>query len=73
MLIKLVDTNTLQKVFKQYKMLDSLKCLVEELTEIVMCLIFFCVVTSFPLIDCKFFRLSRPSYYLGRRTKNEAE
>lgn len=52
MLFKLVDTITLQKVFKQYKLLDPLICQIEEHAEIVMCLIFFCVVTSLPLKYC---------------------
>lgn len=41
MLIRLVDTIILQKVFKEYKMFDSLKCQVEKHAEIVMCLGFF--------------------------------
>lgn len=52
MLIKLVDTIILQKVCKQYKLLDSLTCQGEEHAEIVTCLIFFGVVTNLLLKYC---------------------
>lgn len=75
MLIRLVDTIILQKVCKQYKLLDSLTCQVEEHAEIVTCLILFWCSNklAIEILLEKVFRHSRPSYYLVRRIKNEAE